>query len=245
MSRPDGAIFHLEGEARLATLPSLPLEAVWTKYAGVPRWGNFDEIKHDRRGLVWQAEERDENGKPQRYYGFVGFHIIARVPAEEIDFPSDLEDDFVPVSDELEFMLEPPDLDLADPNVARGAVLSVRNPRGITIDAPAALNDPTARREDITFRLRHASFPKEGETWPDRATDVGWILQEPRLTPTQPGPMPAPLAPAESRPILSIDVRNMFEIGDPGLYILEVHIKGVPLRNGSWFGQMSTEFVIP
>ncbi len=37
----------------------------------------------DHTGLVWQAEECTENGVKKRYYGFVGYGCIAKVPAEE------------------------------------------------------------------------------------------------------------------------------------------------------------------
>jgi hypothetical protein len=39
----------------------------------------------DREGLIWQAEESLINGKWRRYYGFVGNHVVAKVPAEEIE----------------------------------------------------------------------------------------------------------------------------------------------------------------
>ena len=39
----------------------------------------------DQEGCLWQAEERSEGAKWKRYYGFVGSHIVAKVPAEEIE----------------------------------------------------------------------------------------------------------------------------------------------------------------
>ncbi len=39
----------------------------------------------DREGLIWQAEEVSSDGRWKRYYGFVGRHIIAKVPEEEIE----------------------------------------------------------------------------------------------------------------------------------------------------------------
>jgi hypothetical protein len=43
-------------------------------------WESFD-----REGYVWQAEEVLIDGVWRRYYGFVGNHVIAKVPAEEIE----------------------------------------------------------------------------------------------------------------------------------------------------------------
>jgi hypothetical protein len=45
----------------------------------------------DREGRIWQAEEVLIDGKWHRYYGFVGNHIIAKVPAEEIELLVDFE----------------------------------------------------------------------------------------------------------------------------------------------------------
>ena len=46
---------------------------------------SFSREAYDREGVLWQAEEVLAGGKWQRYYGFVGRHIIAKVPAEEIE----------------------------------------------------------------------------------------------------------------------------------------------------------------
>ena len=44
-------------------------------------------IEGMQTGRVWQAEEVREGDRWRRYYGFVGRHALARVPAEEIEFP--------------------------------------------------------------------------------------------------------------------------------------------------------------
>ena len=47
---------------------------------------------HDGTGLVFQAEEVRESGKPRRYYGFVGAGLVARIPAEELEiYPESLQ----------------------------------------------------------------------------------------------------------------------------------------------------------
>ena len=45
------------------------------------------EAEHDQDGLVWQAEEVWKDGKWVRYYGFVGRHVVAKVPAAEVELP--------------------------------------------------------------------------------------------------------------------------------------------------------------
>jgi hypothetical protein len=49
----------------------------------------FPHESFDREGRIWQAEEVLIDGQWRRFYGFVGNHIIARVPAEEIEFLDD------------------------------------------------------------------------------------------------------------------------------------------------------------
>ena len=74
------AIFSLEGEAeiRRVELPSLPIKAKWIPPEEAPGGGADD-------GWVWQAEEVRKGGQWERYYGFVGRHVIARVPAGSIE----------------------------------------------------------------------------------------------------------------------------------------------------------------
>src|SRR5262249_40221965 len=44
----------------------------------------------DTDGIIWQAEERRKGDTWERFYGFVGHHVIARAPAEEIEFTGGL-----------------------------------------------------------------------------------------------------------------------------------------------------------
>jgi hypothetical protein len=48
-------------------------------------WARLPKEPFDREGLIWQAEEVLVDGQWHRYYGFVGNHVIAKVPAEEIE----------------------------------------------------------------------------------------------------------------------------------------------------------------
>jgi Leucine-rich repeat (LRR) protein len=96
--RAGRAIFSLadEGKVRLVKLPAVPMKAKWLTYKGVMRSVQFWDSRRNRAGyrmepeqdgLVWQAEEVLKDGKWVRYYGFVGCHVMARVPAAEIEFP--------------------------------------------------------------------------------------------------------------------------------------------------------------
>jgi hypothetical protein len=85
--------------ARWNTLKQFPLRVPgvmeWPKdrtAADKKVWASLPKEPYDREGLIWQAEEVLLDGKWRRYYGFIGNHVIAKVPAEEID----LLDDFSP-----------------------------------------------------------------------------------------------------------------------------------------------------
>jgi hypothetical protein len=91
------AIFSLEGpaECRVVPLASFPTRAKWatlTDHPGLmqtydPKTKVSTEVPVvDQSGLIWQAEEILQNGKWIRYYGFVGRHVIEKVPATEIEF---------------------------------------------------------------------------------------------------------------------------------------------------------------
>ncbi|MFI5456359.1 MAG: hypothetical protein ACHRXM_13000 [Isosphaerales bacterium] len=91
------AIFSIGGSAqvRVVRLPARPLTANWVKLTDYASQEQFADTKtgksgirvvHDQDGLVWQAEEVLEAGHWRRYYGFAG-RRLARVPAEEIEFP--------------------------------------------------------------------------------------------------------------------------------------------------------------
>jgi len=92
------AIFSLHdgnSEVRQAELPRFPQMARWKTLDKFPiryHGKKGETTEYDRAGYIWQAEEILIDGKWQRFYGFVGNHIIAKVPAEEIEFlqkPSD------------------------------------------------------------------------------------------------------------------------------------------------------------
>ena len=94
--RAHTAIFSLAGggEVRGVALDPFPTAARWTTLKRfLVRSQVYDEAtktqkivaNFDQQGWIWQAEERMEGGQWKRYYGFVGRHIVAKVPAEEID----------------------------------------------------------------------------------------------------------------------------------------------------------------
>ncbi|MCK4374929.1 MAG: hypothetical protein KAX19_06345, partial [Candidatus Brocadiae bacterium] len=94
------AVFSLEGEARLADVPRLPMAAVWLRPEDEAREEEVLDLRTGivatesvtgRTGHVWQAEEVLEGGQWKRYYGFMGRHDIAMLPAGQVEFPPPLE----------------------------------------------------------------------------------------------------------------------------------------------------------
>ncbi len=72
--------------ARWVTLKDHP----WDARTFDPKTGKTDvAVKYDQDGAVWQAEEVFKDGRRRRFYGFVGRYDVARVPAEDIEFPAD------------------------------------------------------------------------------------------------------------------------------------------------------------
>ena len=88
------AIFSLEGEGerRVVPLVDRPLKAKWVTFKDFPYIqqpvdpATGPQTEYDQSGRVWQAEEVLTDGRWQRYFGFVGGQVIAKVPAEEIEF---------------------------------------------------------------------------------------------------------------------------------------------------------------
>jgi hypothetical protein len=90
------AIFAFDAslQPRVVKMDRWPTPAKWTTLTKFVELSQvFDEktgegkvvSEPDQEGVIWQAEEVLENGQWKRYYGFVGHHIIAKVPADEIE----------------------------------------------------------------------------------------------------------------------------------------------------------------
>jgi hypothetical protein len=87
------AIFSLQDigtERRAVPLTMFPHIVRWKTLKTFPLSPTVDKDgtqheRFDQNGAVWQAEEVLIDGKWQRFYGFVGKHIIAKVPADEIE----------------------------------------------------------------------------------------------------------------------------------------------------------------
>jgi hypothetical protein len=84
--------FEKDKEPQVVDLQTYPQPARW-KTLDDPRLTSphvlskpGEAVRYDLDGAIWQAEQILEEGERRTYYGFVGRHVIARVPADEIEF---------------------------------------------------------------------------------------------------------------------------------------------------------------
>jgi hypothetical protein len=237
------AIFSLEGqgEARLVPLPAHPLAARWVTLKDYAfRQQTFSSktnettypIVYEQDGLVWQAEEVREGGRWHRYYGFVG-RRLARVPAEDVEFPSNWFQ-FGALSRRLEcrVALDPtpagaePSFELRRPLMV---TVRLRNRAGLAQSVPAefvrdAPGGP-AFRDGVVVKLYRATDDPSKTARPAHAWPGDRNFEE--LTPRpvarfNPGPAARDLGPAESFDAMRFDLASWFEIDRPGRYRLEV-----------------------
>lgn len=133
--RAGRAIFSLRGESnvevRLSRVPERPFRARWVTLKDFPvvrmRGDRTTFREFDQDGWVWQAEEVRRGDHWERYLGFVGRNIIARVPAAEIELaPNRYGDGWSPLPGGLDARIEPDDRDPAAFEPGRPIRLNVR-----------------------------------------------------------------------------------------------------------------------
>jgi hypothetical protein len=218
------------------------MKAKWITLKDYPRasttWNSktkksVQHVSYDQDGHVWQAEEVLENGKWQRFFGFVGRYCAARVPAEEIEFPGAY--GWNRLSGGLDCSVLPPGhredgsnvtvtrLGIGDPLVV---CVRLRNRRGVDRTVPSLCYQ---RKEDqvpslisgISIMLSHN--PKANAT---RLSDDGeqqWkeLTCKPvsRFRVSGPG---RTLTPGEDFTAFEFDLHHLFDITEPGFYRLSL-----------------------
>jgi hypothetical protein len=239
--RDGKAVFSLagEGEARLVRRLKLPIEARWVTLKNRPHRVHTTDrdgvvtypTMYEQDGRVVQAEEVLKDGKWQRYYGFVGCNRVARVPAEEIEFPTPeppwrAPHEWLPISGGLDARLEVPALKVeliddcpprlpADANLTFGLI--VRNRRGL---------DQTTPDVDKSVRLRLLYAPetvsRQGALAPLARTDADWKTLTPRPGAAFQAVKARTLAPAEEAKAAMVDLHDRFDLSKPGFYRVQI-----------------------
>jgi hypothetical protein len=231
----------------------LPVEAVWTTLKEYPvlksEYGPAGKSKtiigYEQRGVVWQAEELRSGNGWRRYYGFVGRHCIAKVPAEEIDFPGDGDSPLGPAFDGSVVPV------FADNPKREGAIrlgvfrlgspmmckLVVRNHTGLDRPLPPLIEKhPGVVASPGSFifdvQLDYTPYNCEDEKVagmpPPLPGTLFWNLLPWKTVPRrigsrlEPNRPPQPLPPTEDFTVVEFDLAKLFEITHSGSYELRV-----------------------
>jgi len=227
------AIFSLEGqgEAQRANLPgTFPLKARWLTLKDRPldRTDQNGVIHrtYDTDGYIWQAEEVRKGNRWQRFYGFVGHHVVARAPASEIEFASQ----FGPWAnlkgglDSRVELVEPRTAGY-DPGRPIVVAMHIRNRLGIARSSPTefvrrAPDGKPAFRKGVNLSLWHATArgPNSGrnQAYPNDVTEPK------RNTQFDPGQGSRLLVPLEAFEAMRFDLNDWFDLTKPGRYRLRV-----------------------
>ncbi|HSI85840.1 MAG: hypothetical protein ACAI35_28285 [Candidatus Methylacidiphilales bacterium] len=201
---------------------------------------------YDTVGVVFQAEEVEEQkGVWKRYYGFVSAHRIARVPAEEIEFPlfperlkrNGEDPNGGKLTHGFGCIMPTPGRSNAKAGYITFTKLGVghplpfhviiRNCRGVAQTLPGALLQPPgdARSLPPGVRLVLEFSPMTGR--PQHPSGIAdWqavpLRQEARVVGAR--PTGKALAPQEETPVISGDLGDFFDISRPGHYRLQAFI---------------------
>jgi hypothetical protein len=257
--RQGRAIFSLEGQGpvRRVKLPAAPIEARWItlkKYPIVTErydWekGRMENSRsYDQEGQVWQAEEVLRNGRWERFYGFVGTHDVARVPAAAIEFPS--RGDASPLPGKLEARVSLPEGQSPgggpEPLLEMGKpipmTLWLRNRSGLDQTVPRTYLRPPAEapalRAAIEAHLDYSPLWPESERLPNlrgAPPKVKWeeVPARPHARFSEPDAGRV-LGPGEEFAALEVDLNRWFDLRRPGFYRLRFTL--LPPLSGSRSG---------
>lgn len=233
------AIFTLEAGARVVPLPAFPLPARWVTDHRYPRrvgvWSVARKkyepgLGYSQDGNVWQAEETADG---KRFYGFVGPHDIARVPAEDMKFPPPPYV-WTPVSDGLDGGLRGAAGDSLPYNLSLRAgeplplILRLRSRRGLAQTVPADF-----LRRHLTLNLIFS--PDDPGADPRTLTDPArtWEVVRPRRAPPLPPARARRLEPTEDFAAWTLDPHADYDLSRPGAYRLQFLFAARPTESGA------------
>ncbi len=219
----DGAL-----PARWVTLKNRPFETEETD----PLTGDLLVVKRYRQdGRIVQAEEVFKDGQWRRYYGFVGANHVARVAAEEIEFPPPEPRWTEPrlwvrIGSGIHARLEVPPLQVeliddypprlpADVDLTFGLVL--RNGRGVEQAAPSP-------EKNVRLRLFYSpeTVSRQGALTPQATRDAEWTELQVKNGAAFQAEKDKPLAVVEERKLAAFDLRQWFDVSRPGFYRLQL-----------------------
>jgi hypothetical protein len=256
------AVFSLEGqgEARLAKVPQFPIHAQWVTLKEFA----FDRPRNDgtyvrdygQDGWIWQAEELRTKAGWERYYGFVGQHKIARVPAAEIELLRELSV-YVwgQLTGGLDARIEP--VEPRESSYPAGQpiqlVLRFRNRRGVEQPAPIEFirdGNPggPALRCGVTIVVSDSRFAGGPNGQGQGGTAVE--LKPKRSDRFEPGDASRTLAAFEGFELARLDLTDWFDLTRPGPYSVRIKFAadsgvGTGTSNDWPFQVASPEALVP
>jgi hypothetical protein len=213
------AVFALTGQVRVVPGLKFPVPARWLTLKDHPvrvrSEGKPARIEYEQDGEVVQAEEVFVDGRWRRYYGFVGQHHVATVPADEIAFRVE---EGIEAGDGFRVRLVPPD----GGEVVKGFPLHFAATAGLNfavVVRSTAGVDQTIPEAKVRLRLFRcdAVVSRQGSLAPAAARDEDWSAVE------GPGTQlwqadDRPLSPSAERTVATIDLRQRFGQLRPGFY---------------------------
>ncbi|HWB59921.1 MAG TPA: hypothetical protein VG733_10520 [Chthoniobacteraceae bacterium] len=233
------AIFSLGDGSRPWTLPQTPAKVFWMakKDAAHPA-GLY--------GLAWQAEEKQVDGKWERWFGYVGQHGFERIPGAQIEF-------ILPSTIQEMWGRQPGGIDtlLRDPGGAWPAYVpfggektvalsaskpvrvefSIRNRTGADMTFPPGFFQPQDRGKQLPPGVKISlacceitpDSPAPGKT--NNLEKLPWKevpLRDGIPADTEKSPAPVTLGAAEKKTVFNIDLRDFFDLSKRGYYRLKV-----------------------
>lgn len=227
------AIFSLEGrgEVRVVSLPKFPMQARWLALKDYPIEAMTSDGKarreYEQDGWIWQAEEARKGDRRERWYGFVGRHGVARVPAAEIEFTKQPSWAAAPPGPDA--VVVPVDFSPSGYRPGEPIVVAVKlwNRRGEGERAiPAEFlrngeDGKPALRRGVGLELTRTPLDRYGS-----APQGGGVSEKVALKRTatfEPGDEAArKLAPGEEAEVMRLTLGDWFDLGQPGFYQLWV-----------------------
>ena len=220
-------------------LPAFPLPARWVTDHRYPRrvgvWSAARKkyepgLGYSQDGNVWQAEETADG---KRFYGFVGPHDIARVPAEEIEFPP-APYIWTPVSEGLDGGLRGAAGDQTPYTLSLRAgeplplTLQLRSRLGLAQTVPAGF-----LRSRLALTLLFS--PDEAGADPRPLADPAraWEVVRPRRPLPLPPARARKLEPTEEYAAWTLDPHTGYDLSRPGAYRLQFVFAARPTELGA------------
>jgi hypothetical protein len=225
-----------QGKVRVVRLPDWPQTARWVTLKELPREVTTDDPNTGRvvkttlyrqSGNVLQAEEVFTRGAWRRYYGFVGSHRVARVPAAEIDFPPEeswplVHGRWVHLTETHDARLEGPEREAVEwsARIAAGKavpfVLRVHNRSGLDRSLPDL--------KRVTLRAWYSpeTISPKGMLIPTARWREDWTELKAKPAARLAAMSGPALGPAEERVACRFDVRDGFDLSRPGFYRVQL-----------------------